>query len=300
MTSTNLTHVLAFHSVARAGSFTSAARLDGVSQPTLSTQVRSLEETVGMPLIERGNRQIRLTQAGERLFEATSRLSRAIDEVDQVVLGARVQSRSRLRVTADSAVHVLPVLARLKRQSPGFGFSIRISNSADVIAEVLADAADIGITARAPRDSRLFGKKVRDDRIVIMVAADDPLARRKRLRPADLNGRDIVVRERGSTTREAAEGLLARSGIKAGNVFDVATREAVREAVATGFGYGLVFASEIGDDRRIRSLPLAETDISVAEFVICKTERAKRGLTGRFIEIAEQIAMESGWLAGNR
>ena len=63
----NLNHVLAFHRVAAAGGFTVAARLSGLSQPTLSAQVRSLERTMGTQLFKRAGRGIRLTPAGEAL-----------------------------------------------------------------------------------------------------------------------------------------------------------------------------------------------------------------------------------------
>lgn len=292
----NLTHVLAFHRVATAGSFTAAAKLGGLSQPTLSAQVRSLETMVGAALFERSGRSIHLTPAGARLFEVTRRLGAAIDDVEAVISGARRDMRGSLRVSADSAIHVLPILARLKQQSTAFRFSLRISNSADVIAQVLTDTADVGVTARATGDPRLTSTKIRDDRLVVMVTTDDPLGGRRRLRLEDLDGRDLVVRERGSITREVAETVLARSGIRTGGVFDVATREAVREAVAAGFGYGLVFASEAGPDTRLAAIEIADADVSVAEFAICRSERRRLGLIARFLDMAGRYADESGWL----
>src|SRR3990172_4784725 len=103
----NLTHVLAFHRVAAACSFTLAARMSGVSQPTLSAQVRALERAAGTTLFERTGRRIRLTAAGQALLEATGRLDEALGEVDRVLRGTRSAPRGNLRVSADSAVHVL-------------------------------------------------------------------------------------------------------------------------------------------------------------------------------------------------
>lgn len=294
----NLTHVLAFHRVATAGGFTAAALASGLSQPTLSSQVRSLERHIGQSLFERAGRRIRLTPAGERLYEATRRLAVAMDEIDGLIASTSREARGTLRVSADSAIHVLPVLAHLKQRSRAFRFAIRISNSAEVIAQVLTDAADVGVTARATDDPRLFAMKIRDDRLLVMVAADDSLAGRRRLRLRELAGRDLVVRERGSITREVADAVLARSGIAKGNVFEVATREAVREAVAAGIGYGLAFASEIGQDPRLRALGIADADVSVAEFAICRAERRGAGRVARFLEAAGRLAADSGWLAG--
>src|SRR5690606_28349293 len=97
----NLTHVLAFHRVATAGSFTIASRLAGVSQPTLSAQVRSLEQSAGVALFERGGRGVRLTPAGEQLFSATRKLAEAMDEVSRLLATSRVPTRAHLRIAAD-------------------------------------------------------------------------------------------------------------------------------------------------------------------------------------------------------
>src|SRR5690606_26851988 len=209
----NLTHVLAFHRVATAGSFSVASRLAGVSQPTLSAQVRSLEQAAGVALFERGGRGVRLTPAGEQLFAATRKLAEAMDEVSRLLSNNRAPSRAHLRIAADSAVHVLPILAELKKSTASLGFSLHIDNSAAVTARVLSSEADIGVMAKPTDNPRLFSAMIRQDRLVLLVSRKDPLAQRKRVQLTDLAGRDLVVRERGSITREVAEKRLQSAGI---------------------------------------------------------------------------------------
>lgn len=293
----NLNHVLAFHKVAAAGGFTVAARLSGVSQPTLSAQVRALERTMGTTLFERSGRRVRLTPAGEALFSATARLSEAMTEVADVVTRDRTAVRGGLRISADSAIHVIPVLAELKRRVRGLAFSLRIDNSSNVIAQVLNEEADVGVMARQISDPRLFAVKIREDRLMLLVSAADPWARRPRVSVADLAGRDLVVRERGSITREVIEARIKSARIRTGQIFDVATREAVQEAVAAGFGTGIVFASEAGKDARLRTIAISDQDVAVAEYAVCRSERRRLGLVARFLETAHRLAMVRGWLA---
>ena len=292
----NLTQVLAFHRVAAAGSFTHAARMSGLSQPTLSGQVRALEKTIGKRLFERTGRRVRLTDAGEALFAATSRLSEAIGNVERVLEGSHGERAGVLRVSADSAVHVLPVLGQMKRAAGELSFSLRISNSAEVTAQVLNEEADVGVMARATGDARLSAIKIRDDRLVLLVSRRDPWASRKRIKLADFAGRDLVVRERGSITREVMEQQLEAAGIVTGQVFDVATREAVREAVAAGFGAGVVFASEAGNDARLVTLAIQGADLTVAEYAICRTERRRVPLIAQFFDAAQRMAAINRWL----
>ncbi|MFZ4806114.1 MAG: LysR substrate-binding domain-containing protein [Hyphomicrobiaceae bacterium] len=292
----NITHVLAFHRVAAAGSFTGAARLSGVSQPTLSAQVRALEAATGLQLFVRTGRLVRLSAQGETLFQATSRLAGALQEVDAVLTGEQAKPKGSLRISADSAVHVVPILAEMKRRQAGFLFSICINNSAAVLSDVVDDRADIGVMAQPSTDPRLEAVKIRADRLVLLVAAKDMWAGRKRVRLTELSGRDLVVRERGSITREVIEARLDEQAVRPGQVFDVATREAVREAVAAGFGVGVVFASEAGQDARLRTLSITGADLTVAEYIVCRADRRRVGLIARFLEAAERHATTHRWI----
>lgn len=292
----NLTHVLAFHRVAAAGSFTLAARMTGVSQPTLSAQVGALERMTGRALFVRAKRRIRLTPAGDTLYAATARLAGAVDGVAEALAMERAGSGGRLRVTADSAVHVIPILAAMKRRSPAFSFSIRIDNSVGVLAQILNDEADVGVMARPTRDARLHTAELRKDRIVLLAARNHPWSGRKRVPLAALTECELVVRERGSITREVIEARIDEAGIRPREVIEVETREAVREAVAAGLGVGVVFASEAAEDRRLERIALQGADLAVSEHMVCRSERKGLGLVGQFLDMAQRIARQHRWL----
>lgn len=297
----NLTHVLAFHRVASAGGFTRAARISGLSQPTLSAQVRALERTAGLALIERNGRRFALTPDGQRLLTATNRLAEAIEEVEAALGAPRERLRGLLRVSADSAVHVIPVLAELKRRADGFGFTLRIDNSSEVIAHVLEGEADVGVAARAVEDARLHQVEIRTDRLVLQVARAHPWAGKTGgVRLAELAGRELVMRERGSITRALIERRLAEAGIAPGQVFEVETREVVTEAVAAGFGAGIVFASEAGSDPRLAVLPLRGADLAVSEYAICRSDRRRIAHVARFLQTARRLAVANRWLGEAR
>ena len=237
-----------------------------------------------------------LAARGEALFVSTTRLSEAISGVERTLDGSNSGRVGALRVSADSAIHVLPVLGIMKRASGELNFTLRISNSSEVTAQVLNEEADVGVMARATTDPRLSSAKIRHDRLVLLVSRKDPLALRKRVRLAEFGGRDLVVREKGSITREVIEQRLEAAGIKPGQVFDVATREAVREAVAAGFGAGVVFASEAGGDARLTTLAIQGADLAVAEYAICRSERRRVALIAQFFDAAARLAAQNNWL----
>ena len=286
----NLTQLRAFHLVARAGSFSAAARTEGLSQPTLSAQVKTLESTYGVGLFNRRGRGVQMTPAGQSLFNVTTRLFAAEEEARALLAGSRNLTRGHLRVSADSAYHVVPILAAMKKRHEGLTFTLKIDNSAAVLEHLIDHAADVAVMAKVTSDPRIHSMKLREDRLILFVTRTHPWARRRRVSLADLAGRDIVVRERGSITREVFETGLAAAGIVPGSLIEVQTREAVRETVAAGFGIGVVFDSEFGSDPRFHPVAVADGDLNVGEYVVCLEERRRLALVRAFLDVAHEIA----------
>lgn len=282
----SLTLLRAFHRVATAGSFTRAAEAAGVSQPTLSAQVRLLEETHEASLFDRKGRGVALTPLGQKLFDVTARLFAAEEDATALLEGARKLKGGHLRVAADSAGHVMPALAELRRRHPGLTFSLQVDNSTAVLQRLLDYDADVAVTARQTSDPRFHTMLIRRDRLVLFAPRGHDLARRRSVKLAELAGRDLVIRERGSVTREVFEARLAEAGIKPGALLEVQSREAVREAVVAGFGLGIVFDSEFADDGTCRALPVSDADLDVAEYIACLETRRRLPLVRGFLDVA--------------
>lgn len=288
----NLTQIRAFHVVASAGSFSLAARTEGLSQPTLSAQVKALEATYGVGLFNRRGRGVQMTPAGQSLFAITTRLFAAGEEAHALLAGSRDLTRGHLRVSADSAYHVIPILAELKKRHEGLTFTLKIDNSAEVLDHLIGHTADVAVMAKVTSDPRIHSMKLREDRLILFVPRKHPFATRRRMRLSDLAGRDIVVRERGSITREVFEAGLAASGVVPGSLIEVQTREAVRETVGAGFGIGVVFDSEFGADPRFHPITVADGDLNVGEYVACLEDRRRLALVRAFLDVARQIASQ--------
>lgn len=286
----NSTQLRAFHRVALAGGFSGAGRTAGISQPTLSAQVRALEVTHGVSLFNRHGRRISLTPLGQSLFAITTRLFAAEDEARDLLADTAALRRGQLRVAADNPAHVMPLLARLRARYAGLTFSLKIGNSADVIQSVLEFACDVAVMAKQVSDPRIHSLPIHHDRLVVFVPAGHPWAKRRSLRMTELAGADLVLRERGSITREVFETRLTEKGVRPGRLLEVETREAVREAVLAGFGVGVVFASELGDDAATRALRVSDVQLDVTEYLICLEERRRLPLVREFLAIAASSA----------
>jgi len=289
----NPVQLRAFHLVAREGGFTRAAAAAKVSQPTLSSHVAALEAAYAVRLFERRGRALELTALGRDLHDVTTRLFELEDEARALLSGTKALRRGHLRVCADNAHHAIPILAELRRTHPALTFRLAIGNSAAVLQQVLEGAADVAVTAKVGPDPRLHAVELRRDRLILFAGRGHPWARRRRARLAELAGQPVVLRERGSFTREVFEQAIAGAGVRLGPIMEAETREGVREAVAAGFGIGVVFESEHRGERRFGAIAFADAALSVGEYAVCLSARRNMALVGAFMDAASRAGRKT-------
>lgn len=286
----NHAQLRAFHAVASEGSFTRAAEALRVTQPTLSGQVKGLEETYGVRLLDRLGRRVVPTELGKALQEVTRRLFSAEEEAEQLLAAARGLTRGHLRIGADAPYSIVPVIAEFNRRHPGLTVSIAIGNSDQVLDDLLDHSTDVAMLANIEGDPRLHIQPFHKDRLVLFVERNHRWARRKRVRLAEVVRERVILREQGSTTRRIFETAVARAGLVLENVMEIGSREGVREAVAAGLGIGLVARTEFGHDPRVRAVEVADAQLASTEYVVCLAERRSLRIVSAFLELVEKAA----------
>jgi LysR family transcriptional regulator, low CO2-responsive transcriptional regulator len=286
----NTAQLRAFHAVASAGGFTRAAARLGVTQPTLSGQVKALEETYGVALLERRGRQLALTETGAALLDLTRHIFGLTEEAEQLLSAARGLERGHLRLGADAPYHVLPTLGEFTRRYPKLRLSLTVGNSEALLRDLFDHRIDVAVVANLAPDARLHAIPVRRDRLVLFVPKRHPWARRRQVTPDQLAGERLVLREPGSSTRRVFETAMARAGIALEEVIEINSREAVREAVAAGLGVGVVSESEFGNDPRLIKLNLAGADLAASEYVACLADRRGLRLIRAFLDLVKPAA----------
>lgn len=277
----------AFHAVCATGGFTRAARLLDVSQPTISQQVKLLEDTYGVRLVERTGRTVVPTALGEELFAVARRLVAAETEAEELLTGARRLVVGRLALGADGPFHVVPLIRAFQERHPGPEVTVSVGNSADILRRLMETRLDVVVVSSLPGDPRLFVVPLRRDPILAMIPPDWELARRATPTLAELAAHRLILRERGSITRREVERALTDAEATPERVLEIESREAVREAVACGLGIGFVSAAETTPDPRIALRPVAGCRLVLDEFVVCLRERRRLVVVRAFLDVAE-------------
>ena len=103
----------------------------------------------------------------------------------------------------------------------------------------------------------------------------------------ELEGQRMVMRESGSITRAILEQALARRAIKIDAVMEIASREALREAVVAGLGIGVVSAAEFGADARLAAVPFREKSMQMSEYLVRLAERRTSRALRAFLDLFE-------------
>lgn len=286
----NHSQLRAFHAVALEGSFTKAANVLRVSQPTLSGHVKALEEGYDVTLFQRGSREIVMTDFGRALFEITQRYFATESEAQRLLASAAGLVSGRLRLGADSPFAVIPLLAALKGRFPKVEIDVDFSNSMEVLNSLLDNETDVGILARIAPDKRLHIVPFREARLVVFVDRGHPWSQRRSIRLADIAEQTLVLREAGSTTRAIFERALIERGIEPARVLEMEGREAVREAVAAGLGVGVVCDYEFGHDTRLHMLKVKGAQLRLTECAVCRRESRTNPVVAAFLDIVEEAA----------
>ncbi len=266
----------AFDAAAREGGMSRAAQLLNVTQPTVTVQIRQLEERCGFPLFRRNADGVTLTEQGERLFDLTRRMFTAETLIEDFVDAARGLEIGALALAADGPHVALDVIAAFRAAHPGVHVSVSLANADRVLAEVRAGRVDAAIMVRPEQAEGLFVEPILTQDLVAILPREHALARRGSLDLADLLAEPLILRERGSNTRRLLEEAAARADLALDPALELGSREAVKEAVAIGLGVSVLSEREAKGDARLVSVPIPGLEGLNVDAIVCPAGAERR------------------------
>ncbi len=284
------TQLRAFHWVAREGSFTAAARVLSVSQPTLSAEVKALEERYGMLLFIRERRGVSLTPAGQSLQAITQRMFAAEQEAAEMLAGHRALTGGTLNVGADGPVLAIPLLAEFTRRHPGVKLRLSMGNAETIRRDILDMRLDVAVLASPVIDPRLTGLPLGRDQVMLVMPAGHRLSYGPTVPPHALLRERILMREPGSMTRRVVERVLAEAELTLPDTTEIASREAQLAAVKAGMGLAFICEGEFTGDPDLTLRPLEGLRMEMDEYVLCLRDRSRLGIVRAFLAVVESLS----------
>ncbi len=243
-----------------------------------------------MLLFNRSRKQVTLTHSGQKLLEVTHRMFEAEQQALELLTESRALRSGTLRIVADAAHHLLHILGTFRKKHPGIQVSMRAGNTETVVSNLYSYDADIGVLGEVPTSRDFEILKLNSTPVVAFVSLDHPLAKASSLTLKELAQQSLVLRERGSKTRQKLEDMASASKVELRPAIEAEGREAVREIVASGAGIGFVSAAEFGQDARLVKIQIEGPEILMDEALICLRERSGGKLVRAFLDIAQSMS----------
>ncbi|NYI08008.1 LysR family transcriptional regulator [Allostreptomyces psammosilenae] len=292
-----------FVAVARHQHVTRAAAETGVPQPTLSRAVARLEQELGVDLLARSGRSVRLTRAGRELFEVAERvLGELATGVERVRSGADpTAGRVAFGFLHTLGTEAVPgLLSEFRAKHPGIRFQLVQDHDMAVQARLRAGQLDLCLTSPVPDAPDITARKLGEQRLHLVVPPGHRLAGRRRIRLAEAAGDDFVTLESGYGLRRITDELCARAGFTPRVAFEGEEVATLRGLVAAGLGVALLPSSvarrpdvvelDVTAPRAVRQIGLAWLTgheapppvVAFRQFVLARRAKLLRGEEGEW------------------
>jgi len=227
-----------FASVAKHRSITQAAREVNLTQPSVSMQVKALEEKVGMPLTEQVGKTMHLTVAGEEVHAACLDVLERLGDMEVALDNLRGEVAGPLRLAVvSSAKYFLPhLLGSFARRYPKVEPQLEITNRATLLERLSRNEDDLYIMGMAPEEFAVVREPFLENVIVPTARPDNPLAKERGISLQRLAQEQTIGREKGSGTRGAVERLFDQSQVQLNFNIVLDDAEAIKQGVIGGLG----------------------------------------------------------------
>jgi len=294
--SMNLNQLRVFHAVAKGGSFTQAAQALSITQPAVTVHIRELERYYGVRLFDRGGRRVKLTDAGQTLFEYAQRIFTLAEEAEHALENVRSLRAGRLQILGSltvGAYYLPPVINLFKAKFPEIHVILSVDNSQRVVERIADLREDVGFLSGPVRDERLVVRPFLEDELVILVPPGHAWSTRRSVSLHELGEQPLILREPGSATRALMEERLRQAGIRPRVSMELGSNEAIKRAVEMGMGVSVLSATIIKREAEaglLRILRIREKGLTRQFQIIIHRERERSRLIAAFLEVAAEAA----------
>jgi DNA-binding transcriptional LysR family regulator len=286
-----------FEAVARHLSYSRAAEALYLTQPAVSMQIKQLEESAGLPLLEQLGKKIYLTEAGKEFQQYCRNILQQLNDAESMFAEHKGMSGKLAICVASTASYFTPqLLAEFCQRHPKAQVSLSVTNREILLQRLANNEMDMVIMGRPPAELDLDATPFLENRLVIIAPVSHPLAGEHDIPLSRLAEETFLVREQGSGTRIAMERFFAEQGIKLVIGTEMSTNEAIKQAVQAGMGLGILslhtLSLELETDR-LTILDVRKFPIQRNWYVVHRKGKRLSAVAKAFKEFLLEIASSS-------
>lgn len=293
----NLHRLWIFLQVLECGGFSAAAQKLYMSQPSVSGQVRQLEQSLHATLVDRSGSRVRPTAEGEVLADHARRIFLLAEEAVVAIRQVQGLAAGKIVVAGTSTVgtYLLPsLIARFVREHPGIEHAVLVGNGEQVQRWLLDGEVGLALLAGHPDAAQLVVEPLSSDRLVLIGPPEHPLAGRVTA-PAELAGEHFLLREHGSATRRLQEAELERWGLTGVTTAELWGPETLKQSVGVGLGVSLISEHAVARDVAHGALSIIDVRPPPAARPVVVAHRRDRLLSPAEIAFLRQLRELPEW-----
>jgi DNA-binding transcriptional LysR family regulator len=228
--------------VAERSSVTEAAQALHLAQPTVSTQIARLADTLQCKLFEQIGKKLLLTPAGEDVLTATRELFEVLGNLEMRLAQRAGLSIGQVRISAvTTAKYIIPDwLGRFCQQFPQVEPEFQIGNRAEIIQRLKQNLDDLYVFSHPPKELDIDAELLTENPLVVIAKRDHPLGKKKTIAWQELEHERLLMREVGSGTRFAIERFFQQHKLTMQRPLTIASNEAIKESVVAGLGISIL------------------------------------------------------------
>ncbi|ABZ93703.1 Transcriptional regulator, LysR family [Leptospira biflexa serovar Patoc strain 'Patoc 1 (Ames)'] len=278
--------IVYFLEIANTGTFQKAATQLGLTQPALSRQIFLLEKELGVIVLERGGRSVRLTHEGEKFYQYSIRMKELWEEI-QNGFAKENELKGNFSISAGGTVSawILPqILKEILTKRKGLSLSVREGDASETKNSVLKGEVDLGILTGPIAEPSLNVIEFLSDQIYPVATKDHPIFLKKKIRIEDLKKQSVVFFHPGSALRKAVEKKIKSFSKEFGPNITMELRsvESVIKSLEAGLGIG--FLSKYSMNQKLQKINFEDWNVE-RKFYLCYRKKSGPGLT----MLAEEI-----------
>lgn len=239
----NLRDLRYFVALADTKHFGKAAERCYVSQPTLSAQIKKLENYLGVQLIERHPRRVQLTETGAKIVPLARRMLQESDEIVALARNEHDPLSGKINVALIPTIgpYLLPLaMRRLRKQLPRLKLMLYEYQTQQLLEKLRAGDIELGILALPVPLDGLESRQLYEEPFTVAVPSNSELAKKSNVKVDDLNGETVLLLEDGHCLRDQALDVCSRVDVKESEDYRATSLETLRQMVAAGLGITLL------------------------------------------------------------
>lgn len=239
----NLNQLKIFYLAAKCENLSHAAEELNITQPAVTKGIQRIQEHYEIKLFNRFGKKLIMTDAGKDLYRIAEKIFDLEAQAEESIRDFQEQKKGHIRIHASESfgAYYLPaIINAFCKEHPLLRLSASILPTKTVVENIAALKTDIGFTSNKIEHEKVTCIEILEDQMIFIASSNDPLLNKKRLTVMDLNGRAMIVHEKGSVPSQIITRFIKENKISVSIPLELSSNRAILKAVSDGLGIALV------------------------------------------------------------